>query len=94
MEIPELNKIASKYKKSGVVFLAITFDDKNKVTNFLKEHPFYYTPISDSKLVRKYGISGFPTSILIDKEGKIMFKKTGIFTRALEEAVKMYVENN
>ena len=92
MEIPELNKIASKYKKSGVEFLAITFDDKNKVTNFLKEHPFYYTPISDSKLVRKYGISGFPTSILIDKEGKIMFKKTGIFTRALEEAVKMYVQ--
>jgi len=92
MEIPELNKIASKYKKSGVVFLAITFENKDKVNNFIKEHPFYFNLIADATMVRKYGINGFPTSILIDKEGKIMFKKTGIFTRALEETIKMYVE--
>ncbi|HFS66891.1 MAG TPA: TlpA family protein disulfide reductase [Flavobacteriia bacterium] len=92
MEIPELNKIASKYKKNGVLFLAVTFDNKEKVTNFLKEHPFYFKIITDAKLVKKYGIIGFPTSILIDKEGKVMFKKIGIFTQALEESIKMYIE--
>ncbi len=93
-EIPELNKIASKYKKSGVVFLAVTFEDESKIKPFLVEHPFYYNIVSDVKLVKNYGISGFPTSMLIDKEGKIMFKKTGVFTKALDETIKMYVGEN
>lgn len=92
MEIKDLNKIANKYKKNGVVFLAVTFDNKDKITPFLKEHPFYYKIISDATIIRKYGINGFPTSILIDKEGKIMYKKIGVFTRALDETIKMYSE--
>lgn len=91
-EIPELNKIASKYKKSSVEFLAITFENKDKVAPFLKKHPFYFDIITDAKIIRKYNIIGFPTSLIIDKEGKIMFKKTGVFTAALEKTLALYVD--
>jgi peroxiredoxin len=91
-EIPDLNKIASKYKKNGVIFLAVTFENEKKVNSFLKKYPFYFNIISDVELVKKYSINSFPTSMLIDKEGKIMFKKTGIFTKALEEAIKIHIE--
>ncbi len=90
-EIPELNKIATKYKKSGVEFLAITFDSKEKITPFVKEHPFYFNIISDMDIIRKYQNSNYPTTLIIDKDGKIMYQKTGIYTKVLDKTIEMFV---
>ncbi len=86
-EIPALNKIAQKYKNKNVIFLAITFDNKEKIANFLSENTFNYTIISDIDILKSYDINNYPTSIIIDKKGKIIFKKTGTFTKLLDMTI-------
>ena len=72
MEMPDLNKLVSKYKNNkNVVFLAPTFNEKDAVASFLKKITFNYTiaPNAEST-VQSFGINSFPTSFVMDKEGK------------------------
>jgi peroxiredoxin len=72
MEMPELNKVVEKFKKrEDVVFIAPTFDPKEKVVKFLGSHEFKYNIVTDSKeLVGRFGAFAFPTHVIIDKEGR------------------------
>ncbi len=86
-EIPELNKIKEKYKNKNVIFLAITFDNKEKITTFLSKNKFNYNIISDINILKFYDINNYPTSIIIDKKGRIIFKKIGTFTKSLDMTI-------
>lgn len=70
-EIPELNDVYEKYKNdTNVVFASITFDKQNKVNSFLKKYPIKYPVVSDAKgICDSFKISGYPTNIIIDKNG-------------------------
>jgi thiol-disulfide isomerase/thioredoxin len=39
-EIPALNMLGKKYASDTLIFIAITFDEKNKIDLFLKKTPF------------------------------------------------------
>lgn len=71
MEIPELNSVYEKYKSNkNVVFASITFNKKEAVKSFLLKHPLKYPVVSNSKnTINTFGISGYPTNIVIDKKG-------------------------
>ena len=79
MEMPELNKIKDTYANDpGIVFIAIALDEKYKVKDFLKNSPFNYTIVPDGKTYASmYGIRGYPTNIVIGKDGNIAFHLTG-----------------
>jgi len=71
-EIPELNKLVDEYDPKNVVFLGLTFNNSDQVRKFLTKHPFKYTLFPASKEVdKKYNISSWPASIVIDRDGKI-----------------------
>ncbi len=75
-EMPELNEIVKMYPSEKVVFLALTFNDAPKLKTFFKTHEFSYNILPDSKVVdQHYQISGWPTSLVIDKNGMIKFVK-------------------
>ena len=77
-EIPELNNLKSQFKNKDVVFLAITFDSKNNVNTFLNTHSFNYTLIaSASNVIQINGIRSFPTNVVLDKNGIVVFQETG-----------------
>jgi len=78
-EIPSLNTVFDKYKNyPNVVFIAITFNRKSKVKNFLKYHPMQYTVVPfENPTCTKFGIKGFPTNIVIDKEGHYQWVSLG-----------------
>lgn len=71
-EIPELNQVYEKYKNNpNVIFASITFDDRKKVDAFLKKHPMKYPIVSNARKTHKlFNILGYPTNIVIDKDGK------------------------
>ena len=74
-EMPELNKLIEKYKNdSDVVFLAITYDPADKVKDFLSKTSFTY-PIATGQegLTKQYGITGYPTNIVIDRNGIVTY---------------------
>ena len=78
-EIPELNKIADKYKNdSNVVFISIAKDDKNTIEQFLKLHPFKYAIIDDGSFITsENNINSFPTNVVVDQNGKVYFHTSG-----------------
>ena len=54
-----------------MVFIAPTFDSKDKVTKFLKNHEFKYHIATDlAELVNRFGVFAFPTHFIIDKQGR------------------------
>lgn len=77
-EMPLLNKIKEKYL-GRVNFIAITFEDKEKVLPFLKEHPFEFKKIIDAKeYIDQLGVTAYPKNIFIDKNGIVRRIENGI----------------
>ncbi len=79
-EIPELNRIKSLYQDK-MNFVAITFEERQKVVNFLKKEEFNFEMLLDAKFYQSDKISGtmsYPVILLIDKIGVIRFVDSGI----------------
>lgn len=74
-EIPQLSKIADDYKNNkDVVFIAIATDSVGALKTFLKGNTFNYRVVGDgAKLHEGYGIKTCPLSLVINKEGIIIF---------------------
>ncbi|WP_316739086.1 TlpA disulfide reductase family protein [Pedobacter aquatilis] len=79
-EIPELNQLVSKYADNkDVVFIAIALDNSADLKAFLKTTPFNYNIVDDGKYyTSKYGVKGYPTHVLIGKDGLIKFSTLGL----------------
>ncbi|MDB5148141.1 MAG: TlpA family protein disulfide reductase [Mucilaginibacter sp.] len=78
-EIPELNKLVDDYKdNTNVVFLAVALDDRYDLKKFLKQTEFKYDIIDDGRYIAAgYKIGLYPTSVILDKEGKVAFHTVG-----------------
>jgi peroxiredoxin len=78
-EIPELNKLVDDYKdNASVVFLAIALDTRYDLKKFLKQTEFKYDIIDDGRYIASgYKIGLYPTSVILNKEGKVAFHTVG-----------------
>ncbi|WP_055443835.1 peroxiredoxin family protein [Lacinutrix himadriensis] len=84
-EMPQLNTLASNFKDKDVVFLALTFNKKAVVNQFLESTPFQYTILADANhVIKMYGVNSYPTSIVINKKGEIVLKEIGYRTNIKE----------
>ncbi|TKC10194.1 TlpA family protein disulfide reductase [Pedobacter polaris] len=79
-EIPELNKLVAKYKENkNVVFLAIALDNSILLKQFIKTSPFDYNIVDDGRYyAQKYGVEGYPTHVVVGKDGLIKFSTLGL----------------
>jgi len=89
--MPELDRFSQKYRQS-VDFYAINIQEhSDKVSEFLKPSKYTMTVLldSDGTVAKNFRISAIPTTIVIDKEGIIKFRKSGPVTmNELEEIMK------
>ena len=71
--IPELNKLRKKFQE--IVFLSISFEQKNKIENFMDKMVMYYPVGSDpeKKTIDSFEVSGYPQTYVIDKKGIIQW---------------------
>lgn len=70
-ELPYLQKLKKTYGKD-LNYLAITFDDRNKVNSFLKSYDFDFVHITNSReQIKDLEITGYPMTFLLDKNGEI-----------------------
>lgn len=78
-EIPELNNLVNEFKdSSGVVFLAVCLDEKYLIKEFLEKTPFAYNIIDNGRYITsQYGVTTYPTHVILDKEGKVVYHSTG-----------------
>jgi len=82
---PTLQKVADKYRDNpNIVILAIdTREDVKieeqiaKVKEFIEKNKYTFTVLFDEGFDLKYEVEGIPTKFIIDRYGKIQFKKVG-----------------
>jgi len=78
VEIPGLNKLVDDFKSEEIVFIGFALDDEGRLREFLKKTPFKYKIVAgSSSIVKQYGVSAYPTHVLINKQGQIEFTITG-----------------
>ncbi|WP_298427340.1 TlpA disulfide reductase family protein [uncultured Kordia sp.] len=78
-EMPLLNVLHKKYKDK-VDFRSITFDSKEKVTQFLKTTTYTFDHLVNAKsfLKKDLGVQAYPKIIIVDKDGVIHYIGAGI----------------
>jgi peroxiredoxin len=76
--MPGLNKLVEKFKPGEVVFIGFALDDESHLREFLKKTPFNYMIIAgSSSITKQYGVSAYPTHVIINKQGLVEFTITG-----------------
>ena len=79
-EIPVLNDIVDSYKENkDVVFIAIALDQRYDLEQFLKTSPYRYHIIDNGRYIAsQYGVTLYPTHVVIDRNGKVLFHTSGL----------------
>jgi len=81
-EAPILDRVATRFKSSGLVVIGINTDDDDGQAGaaWAKQHHLSY-PIAfdgDKSASRRYGVEGLPTLVVISKTGKVIATRTGV----------------
>lgn len=97
-EMPKLNKLAAQYADNDDVnFLAFGLDAKDVIQNFLRKTPFDYEIVASADPIRSdMNINGFPTHIVVNKEGVVSeYIQGGLLhiDRELEHAIEVALGN-
>lgn len=93
-EMPILNKIKEKYKEN-FNFIAITYEKKKDVKNFLKKHPFNFEHLINAEnFTDQLGIKAYPMNLFLDKNGVLKYVKGGIPYVKLEGGELLMGEGN
>ena len=83
MELPRLQSLYEKYKDQG--FNVVVVDGKRqteKATSFIAKHGLTYTALQngegDAEIADAvFGVTGYPHSFLVDREGRVMLSHLG-----------------
>ena len=89
-ELPALNRLVEEYKDRNVVFLSITHDSSEMVVSkFLVKHQIKLKLITDAmNICRKYAVTTYPTTFIIDTNKKVKGYFIGI---AKGKSAKSYI---
>jgi len=77
--IDKLNRLASRFSANkNIVFWSISIEGKERILSALKDKPFRFRLFhSDNAAREKMMVQGFPTYIIIDKDGIERFRQVG-----------------
>ena len=89
MEMPDLNNLVEMYKGKDVVFLGIATNNETRLKEFLVKNDFKYKIVANGmKTATDYGVTAYPTHIIIDQESKIAYSSVGIGPDTMENLKK------
>lgn len=92
-EFPGFVQTVDAYKSDdSVVFLFVNLgEDKATVNSFLKDRNYSLKPLldEDGKVAAYYGVTGIPTTVIIDKEFNIFATHVGFMEK---QDLKNYIE--
>jgi peroxiredoxin len=72
-EMPDLDKLYSRFSKQGLVILALSDEDAATVRAFLAEHSYGYPILLDPNrsVHEQLRVQGIPQSLIYDRNGKL-----------------------
>ena len=83
MELPRLQPLYEKYKDQGFEIIAVDGKrDTERATAFIEENGLTYTMLEnaegdDDVVGNLYKVRAYPSSFLIDRDGKVMYFHLG-----------------
>ncbi len=87
-EMPALEAYYQDHKDEGLVILGVNVkDSESAVRAFLEEYTVSFPVVldHDAKAAGAYNITGLPTTIFVDREGRIMGRWPGMVTKTFLE---------
>ena len=97
MELPRLQKLYETYRNQGFEVVAVeAFRDTKQATKFIEDKGLSFKLLEngteDAEVVSSmFGVYAFPTSLLVDREGRVMYAHVGFELgdeQKLEEEIK------
>jgi peroxiredoxin len=88
-EIPDFNSVYARYRDRGVEILGISVDQSpaTEVPAFLKKIPIDYPVLLGSpELTYRYGVRGLPTTIFVDRSGRVARRIVGMTSASILES--------
>jgi len=79
-EMPHLNKLYEKYRSSGFVLLGVNVDDDTRQAAGVASRlgvTFPVLPDADKRVSREYDLSAMPSTVLIDRDGRVRYLHRG-----------------
>ena len=82
-EMPDLDSIYKRFKKDGLIVLAITDEEAGKIKPFVNEYGFSYPIVldPDKSVHKQYTIEGLPRSFVYDRDGKLVAQAIDMRTK-------------
>jgi hypothetical protein len=77
-----MRQLTEKYKSKGVIVLDINVLDEQKIVQkFIAEHGYFGSDVlltlTDEGTMSAFGVEQFPSTIIIDKSGRIVARYSG-----------------
>jgi peroxiredoxin len=79
-EMPQLNKLYEKYRASGFVLLGVNVDDDSRHAADVAAKLGLKFPVlldTDKTVSRLYGLNTMPSTVLIDRDGRVRYLHRG-----------------
>jgi peroxiredoxin len=94
-EMPELNRYFNQHKSEPFLLLAVdAAEQQDKVDGFFHELKLDFpSGIDQGAIQRQYGVSSFPTTVVIGVDGKIQFYESGELANA-DVAFDRFLQTN
>ncbi|MCX2453639.1 TlpA disulfide reductase family protein [Pedobacter sp. PLR] len=102
---PQLKQLYEKYKDKGLEIVAVARENSKDVTKnrtawlaAIKKDDVNWVHVLDDEgtgaasIIAEYGITGYPTKLLLDQNGKILMRVTGSMNDEIEERIKSILE--
>jgi len=81
-EIPDFVVVCNEYKDKDVQFIGVSNEDVSTLISFAEDYNINYPILIDNaNIMGKWGISAIPTTFMLDRDGKVIFKNIGMMTR-------------
>lgn len=100
-EIPFLKDAASFFEGDQFELVGIVYDTRKTVESFISKNDIFWKQVmhkydkSDSiDLSQAYGISGYPTTFLIDKDDQIVIKNKGLRSYELYKTLSKHLQKD
>ena len=81
-EIPNFVEVYNKYKDKNIQFVGVSNEDVSTLKSFVKDFNINYPILVDNVNVGgEWGIRAIPTTFVLDRNGKVIFRNIGMMTR-------------
>jgi len=80
LEMPSMERLHQEFKDQGLAILAVDIEESPKlVAKFMREFRLTFPALldSDSRVSSRYAVRGLPTTVLIDRRGRIAGRAIG-----------------